>query len=325
MNPDVGVVPGKRPQGAGPVPANLANAPVGTVPIVWNNVDVPDVAPAVGADVVLDEIARLGFSGTQTGVGVARGPALARELERRGLRLAEVYAALPCSADGPSRAAPDIARQRLAELHAANGDVLVVALELTPDREKVAGQAGREAGTVAALNDLAWERLGELLDAIGEEAGRLGHLVAFHPHAGTFVETPAEVERLLATTNARSVGLCLDVGHYIVGGGDPVDVIRQHGSRIGHVHLKDVAPEPLAALRQGRLDGFRDALRARIFVELGSGVLDLDGVLRALAAQGYRGWLMVEQDTTWRPPSESAAISRRILDYAIRHMTRAAA
>jgi inosose dehydratase len=309
--------------GDGPVAASLEAAPVGTVPILWNNVDVPDVAPLVGADVVLDEIARLEFAGTQTGVGFPEGGALATELERRGLRLAEVYAALPCSTEGPTPGAADIARDRIVALHAAGGDVLVVALELSTDRDRRAGRAA--AGDVPQLTAAAWIALGKLLDTIAADAARLGHRTAFHPHAGTFVETPDEVDRLVAATNPRDVGLCLDVGHFIVGGGDPVEAIARHGARIVHVHLKDVAEGPFADLRAGRLEGFREAIRARLFTELGSGVLDLEGVLRALAGHGFAGWLMVEQDTTWRPPSESAAISRSVLDYAIRHLSKVAA
>ena len=312
-----------RPTTPGSGRAPLAGARIGTVPILWNNVDLPDLAPRVEAGVVLDEIARLEFAGTQTGVGFPEGPALAVELHRRGLRLAEVYAALPCSTDGPSDGATEVAREHLAALHAASGDVLVVALDLTPERDRFAGRAA--AAGVPGLDDRGWGRLAQLLDRLAGETEALGHRMAFHPHAGTLVETPDEVDRLLATTDARGIGLCLDVGHFIVGGGDPVGAIVRYGSRVAHVHLKDVAERPLADLRAGHLGGFRDAIRNRLFTELGAGVLDLDGVLRALADQGFSGWLMVEQDTTWRPPSESAAISRRVLDYAIRHLDRAAA
>jgi inosose dehydratase len=140
----------------------------------------------------------------------------------------------------------------------------------------------------------------------------------YHPHTGSFVETPAEVDWLMQSTDADFVGLCLDVGHYIVGGGDPVQAIRQYGRRVRHVHMKDVDADVLQRLRDGSIPGFLDALRARIFTELGSGVLDVLGVLRELSRLDYQGWIMCEQDTTWRPPAESAAISRAVLGYAIR-------
>jgi sugar phosphate isomerase/epimerase len=82
--------------------------------------------------------------------------------------------------------------------------------------------------------------------------------------------------------------------------------------------MKDVDPVVLARLQSGALVGFLDALRARVFTELGKGALDVISVVRELALIGYSGWIMCEQDTTWRPPAESAAISRSVLEYAMR-------
>jgi len=147
---------------------------------------------------------------------------------------------------------------------------------------------------------------------------RAGARFAFHPHAGTFVETPAEVDRLVASTDPETVGICLDVGHYTVGGGNPVEALQTLGERVRHVHLKDVDPSVHAQLRAGALDGFDAATRLRVFTELGSGSLDLMGILRVLEAREYAGWLMVEQDSSWPPPSEAAAIGRRVLAHALR-------
>jgi len=78
-------------------------------------------------------------------------------------------------------------------------------------------------------------------------------------------------------------------------------------------------------LRVGESAGLTGAVERRLFAPLGSGLLDLAGVVRALAAARYRGWLMVEQDTTWEPPVEAAAISRRVLEWACRQAAPAAA
>lgn len=74
----------------------------------------------------------------------------------------------------------------------------------------------------------------------------------------------------------------------------------------------------LLRLRAGEIDGFGAAVRERIFTEPGNGVLDLDGVLRALDRIGYAGWLMVEQDSSWLSPTEAAAIGKRVVDFARR-------
>jgi inosose dehydratase len=296
----------------------LARASIGTVPILWNNVDLVDLAPQIDPDTVLDEIARTGFEGTQEGRGFPRGAALRQALAARGLRLAEVYVSLPCSADGPPAGALDAARERLRVLHDAGGDVLVTALDTSPERSRVAGRAADP--DVPRLTDPGWDHLAESVDRLAEETVAAGHSFAWHQHTATYIETPAELERLAAMTDPRSVGICLDVGHFVVGGGDPVAALAQYGERVTHVHLKDVDADVLDALRRGTIPDFETAIRERLFTELGNGCLDLGGVLAALVARDYAGWLMVEQDSSWGPPSESAAIGRRMLAAELRRL-----
>src|SRR4029079_16136783 len=155
---------------------------------------------------------------------------------------------------------------------------------------------------------------------LSSEVVAAGRRAAFHPQAGTFIETSAEVDRLVAGLDSSVIGICLDVGHYTVGGGDPVAAMRDLGDRVTHIHLKDVDPVVLEGLRAGSIPGQNAAVRARLFTELGAGIVDLGGVLAVAAARDYDGWLMVEQDSTWGPPSESAAIGRRVLAAALRDL-----
>ena len=293
----------------------LPHASIGTVPILWYNAD--DGA-GWHAATILDEIARLGYEGTQLGHDFPRGDELRRALSGRRLRLAEVYAALPCTVDGPSADALDVARTSLHELHDARGDVLCVAVDGSADRDAAGGRADRP-GT-AAFTEAAWDTLAGVLHAISDEAAALGHPTVFHPHAGTYVETPVEIERLLVTTDADRVGVCLDTGHHIVGGADPIADLRRLGDRVRHVHLKDVDHAVLSALHAGRYAGLEEAVRDGLFTELGAGVLDLDGALAILASRAYDGWLMVEQDRSVGPPSEAAATGRRALGAALRRL-----
>ena len=293
---------------------SLGSVRIGCVPIVWNNVDVPDLAPQAPFDEILDTFARLGYEGTQFGRGFPEGDELRRELASRGLRFAELYSALPADADGLRPDAAGIARRDLERLCAAGGDVLVVALDGTDACEAV---AGRLADDPPRWPERAFAELASLLAELVEAAPD-GVRVAFHPHTATWVESPAEVEALGSLLPATGAGLCLDVGHYLVGGGDPVAAIRRHGSLVTHVHAKDVDPAVLARLRGGELSGFGEAVRARLFTELGNGALDVAGVVAALDAAGFVGWIMVEQDSTWLEPAEAAAIGKRVLRYALR-------
>jgi inosose dehydratase len=294
----------------------LTHAHIGIVPIIFANDDLPELTPAIDPETLVAEIARLGFSGCQLSRALPSGAALKPALERRGVRIAEVYAALPCNSDGPTAGARDQAFERLDALRRTDGDVLVFSYHLSEERIGWSGRANQPGAP--SLTAEGRSRALDLIHEVAREAKSSGHPLVYHPHTGTFVETPAEVEWLMASTDADLVGLCLDVGHYIVGGGDPVDAIRRYGRRIRHVHMKDVDPGVLEQLRAGALPGFLDALEARIFTELGNGVLDVLGVTRELAALDYSGWIMCEQDTTWRPPAESAAISRAVLAYAMR-------
>jgi inosose dehydratase len=296
----------------------LADASIGAVPILWNNVDLSDLRDGTDAEAILDDIARTGYDGCQLGLGFAEGEALRATLAARELRLAEVYASIPATVDGPTTEALAEVRERLRLLIAGGGEVFCIALDGSPDRNETAGHA-TDVDT-PRLTDTGWDALVALLRSVAAETRAAGARIAFHPHAGTFVETPDEVERLARAIPAEELPLCLDVGHYLVGGGDPVEALRRYGERVSHVHLKDVDPNVLARLRRREIAGFGDAVRQRLFTELGSGALDLDAVLAVLAGRRYDGWLMVEQDSGWPPPAESAAIGRRVLAAAIRRL-----
>jgi inosose dehydratase len=297
---------------------SLADAPIGCVPIVWNNADLFDLAPETAAETVLDEISRLGFAGTQFGRGFPEGDELKATLTQRELRFAELYSALDAGPGGLAADAHEVARHDLRRLVAAGGEVLVVAVHGGGEREPWSGRVaeGAPQWRAAAFDELA-ELLAELVAAAPD-----GVKVAFHPHAATWVEAPDEVEALATRLPATGAGLCLDVGHYLVGGGEPARAIRHYGSLVTHVHLKDVDPVVLARLRWTEIDGFAAAVRERIFTELGNGALDLHGVLATLDAVGFDGWLMVEQDSSWLPPSEAAAVGARVLRYALRELDR---
>jgi len=297
---------------------SLRDAPIGGVPIVWNNADDFEIAPETAGTTVMDEIARLGFAGIQFGRGFPEGDDLRRELESRNLRFAELYSALPAGRDGLDEGAAEIARRDLGRLVAAGGEVLVVAIDGGGERDAVSGRVsvGAPQWEASAYAGLA-ELLAGVVDAAPEGVG-----VAFHPHTATWIEAPDEVAAIAARLPDTGAGLCLDVGHYLVGGGEPARAIRAFGPLVTHVHLKDVDSSVLARLRAGELSGFGQAVRERIFTELGNGALDLHGVLSMLDAVGYGGWLMVEQDSSWLRPSEAAAVGRRVLDYALRELDR---
>ena len=100
----------------------------------------------------------------------------------------------------------------------------------------LAAATGRRGTTPPVLDDAGWETLGNL-DRLREAAAVRGLTATLHPHVGTMVESGEETDRVIA---GSGIGLCLDTGHLLIGGGDPVAVAKSHPDRIAHVHLKDV-------------------------------------------------------------------------------------
>lgn len=90
------------------------------------------------------------------------------------------------------------------------------------------------------------------------------------------------------------VGMNIDTGNMAAQGGDPVRAIYELGSRIMHVHLKDVPGV-----------GSHDC------VALGEGIVDLPAVLSALRAVGFDGWLSIEIETGDRDPTDEIIASAR--------------
>jgi inosose dehydratase len=201
----------------------------------------------------------------------------------------------------------------IARLLAANGaPFLVLADEMSEKRMAIAGNAQESDGFTPAQ----WEGAARLIGCIAKSAQEIGVRSVFHHHCGTYVETPGEVARLLELTDPGLLGICLDTGHYLYGGGDPVEFARCQAKRIWHLHLKDIRNKVLNQVRRDKL-GFLDAIRLGVFSELGQGNVDLAGVIRELDAAGFDGWAVFEQDidptVPGTDPLASATRSREYL------------
>ena len=279
---------------------------VGCAPILWNNDDLPKSTPPVPWEQVLDEMASAGYEGTELGDGAPDDAAAIREqTARRGLKVIGAFVPLDLLSKQPDREVERAARTARF-LKDCGAGLLIAAAAATPERLALVGRA---SGNASGLGDGDWRRAAACLDRAAEACLGEGVRLVLHNHAGTYVETPSEVAEVCSRTDATLVKLCLDVGHYLVGGGDPVQAVREYGDRLAHVHLKDVDPGVLDRLRAGE-GGWLDALRWRVFCELGEGCLDVAGVVEGLRRASYRGWVVLEQDTTFLPPLESAVRAR---------------
>ncbi|MFC6091352.1 TIM barrel protein [Saccharothrix lopnurensis] len=250
-------------------------------PISWGVCEVPGWGRVTDPATVLAEMAALGLRATELGPPgyLPTDPArLAALLAGHGMTLVGGFLAVPLHAG--DRSAADDAVALLAD---AGAEVLVLAAATGLD-----GYDERPT-----LTGGQWRELVDTAAAIRDRAAARGVRTALHPHVGTHVERADEVERFLADSD---LPLCLDTGHLLIGGADPVDLARRFPGRIGHVHLKDVRADLAAAVRAGDL-GYAAAVRQGMYVPLGEGDVDVAALVALLRAADYRGWCVLEQDT----------------------------
>lgn len=145
----------------------------------------------------------------------------------------------------------------------------------------------------------AMQRLGAALNEAGRKARQRGLALCYHNHAFEFA--PLEgggtlFDRLLKETDPELVQIEFDIMWSQVAGVDPVSVLEKYKGRIPLVHLKNV--------RAGVGPQFHEKLAREDFEEVGRGVIDIPGVLKAAAAAGAKHYF-VEQDQTPGDPLES--------------------
>jgi len=239
----------------------------------------------MNAERVLGEAASLGLSAVEAGPEsfLPADPADAsRLLSAHGLRLVGGFVPVVLhEAEAREKELASVERQ--AGLFSAIGaDVLIVAVS-----------TGREdyEGT-AELDEDSWVKLLGTLAAVEEIGARNGLTVAVHPHFGTVIERRHHLERFLEGCETR---LCLETGHLMVGGDDPVRVAEVARDRVGIVHLKDVDLSLAERVAAGEL-GYEDAVRRGVFRPLGDGDVETGRVISLLQQSGYEGWYVLEQD-----------------------------
>ncbi len=272
--------PARAVRSALPLAERVAGAPIS-----WGACEVPGWGVMPSPETVLREMSELGIRGTELGPPgfLPEDPtSLAEMLGRYGLVLVGGF--VPLVLHEPTLEQAIEKTRRAARLMSGAGAEMLV----------LAAVQDADWGTPQALDDEGWANLAGHLSTIESiAADEYGMGVALHPHVGTLIETAAQVQRALEVVD---VGWCLDTGHLLIGGTDPVQFAREHGARVNHVHLKDVDAVLAADVREGRRS-LLDATRRGLFTALGEGDARIAEVMNALQGHGYDGWLVLEQDT----------------------------
>jgi len=292
----------------------IANAPCS-----WGVLEFEDQS-AAGYDYnrVLDEMRGAGYDGTELGDWgfMPTDPRRLREaLTARSLSLLGAFVPVRL-ADPAAYAAGERAAIRTALLLKDTGFpnafiVLADDIAASPERTAIAGRVMPQHHLPEGGRAIFAANAEALARAV---LGATGLRTVFHHHCASYIETADEIADLMARTDPKVLGLCLDTGHLTYAGGDPVAAVATFGSRIWHLHLKDCSAAVAAHARHSNW-GYHDAVRHGVFCELGQGMVQFPAVLDALGRTGFSGWAVVEQDVlpSLGTPAASAGRNRNFL------------
>jgi inosose dehydratase len=257
---------------------------IAAAPISWGILDVPGWGHQLDPERVLSEMQELGFTATEFGSpGFLPDDSAAKAATLAAHGLTAVGSFLDVVLHDADRD-PLPTVERILDGYAASGAGTIVLAAAT-------GTAGFDAPR-PTLSDEQWTTLYTNISRARRLAADRGVTAALHPHVGTMVESAAEVERVVAESDTP---FCLDTGHLIIGGTDPVAFAQRHPERITHVHLKDVDLAVARQVTDGTIS-FHDGCRDGLFVPLGHGDVDVPAIVASLASVGYSGWFVLEQD-----------------------------
>ncbi|OZF26052.1 sugar phosphate isomerase/epimerase [Rhodococcus sp. 14-2483-1-2] len=253
-------------------------------PISWGVCEVPGWGYQISPDRVLTEMHDAGLTATEVGPEgflPAEPAELAATLDRYSLTSVGGFAPVLLH-DSEHDPVPGIA-PLLAAFVASRAEVLVLAAST--------GSEGYDSRP--ALDDAEWSTLLRNLDRLQAAAAKYGIRAVLHPHIGTMIERRDEVYRVL---EGSTIPLCLDTGHLLIGGTDPLELVTNFADRITHAHLKDVSLALAARVQSSELT-YTEAVAQGMYTPLGTGDVDIAGVVGGLLNAGFEGWFVLEQDT----------------------------
>lgn len=289
---------------------NQEKVKLGIAPIAWTNDDLPELGKENSFEQCISEMALAGYQGSEIGNKYPRDPAvLSKALGLRNLEICNAwFSAFLTTRPYEETEAAFI--EQLTFLKAMGAKIVGV----SEQGHSIQGLAEPIFTAKYVMNDEEWGRLTEGLNRLGELALDYGISLTYHHHMGTVVQTAEETARLMAETDPKKVSLLFDTGHFAYCGVDPLEMVKTHGARIKHVHLKDVRPAVLDRVKAEN-KSFLEGVRMGSFTVPGDGSIDFVPIFEVLQAQGYAGYMLVEaeQDPAKANPFEYALKARKYI------------
>ena len=272
---------------------------LGISPLSWTNDVLHDLGDEIPLEQCLQEASEIGYEGIELGRKFPRDPEVLRpKLSEFGLELAAGWYS-GYLAERPLEEEWEAAASHIALLKGCGASILVY------------GECGRMPGNgdlnlplsqSPALTSIDLPAYARKVEAFSEHLKEQGLVFAYHHHLMMLVEKAEEIAAFCDATE-DSVGLLLDTGHAVAAGADYGEIIRRFGSRIVHIHLKDVRRNVLGQILETDAS-FNSGVREGYFTVPGDGDVDFSELGRFVRNSDYRGWVIVEaeQDPAKAPP-----------------------
>ena len=300
-----------------------------SAPDSWGVLDYPGPSWNQSYEKMLDEMVTAGYTGTELGPYgfFPTDPAVLKpQLEKRKLKLLGSF--VPVLLSDPASAGLAVAQiRKVGDLLATlKAPFLVLADAQSDERNRISGRVPADGS--ASLSPAQWKNVVKVVEEAARVASEFGLDLVFHPHVATYVETPQECERFFDATSHTGIGLCLDTGHCVFGGGDAIVEADKFRSVLRFVHIKDVDAKVLEESRRKKIT-FEEAIEDKVFTIIGKGSIDFPAFFRLLVKNNYSGWMVVEQDVkfgaTVIPPAQSIAASLKFLQGVVGNLAAATA
>ena len=285
---------------------------LGMSPISWTNDDLPQLGGDTSLEVCLRETRQAGFTGTEIGGKFPKqAEALSTVLNNHGLSLVSGWYSGTLIHNDVASEIAQITPQ-LSLFKEVGASVIVYG----ETYKTIQNKQSRPLSTRLKLAEFDVAEYGRKLTLLAKHCAEQGVPLTFHHHMGTAVESEDEINSLMANTG-EAVGLLLDTGHLLFGGGNISSVISNHGNRINHVHTKDIRRAVMNSINIKEVS-FLDSVLEGVFTVPGDGMINYDDVMHQLYKVGYEGWIIIEaeQDPAKANPLEYAKIGYNALDKA---------
>jgi len=262
----------------------MTEVKIAGAPISWGVCEVPNWGYQMDAARVLKEMAELGLGSTEFGPeGFLPIEAEARAKVLHEHSMSAVGGFFPVKMHLTDYDPMPAIEAEIKACVAAKAEVIVLSADT--------GLDGYDTKR-PELDVAGWAHFTANLDKISDYAAKFGITAVLHPHVGTMVETEDDINHVL---EGSKILFCLDTGHMIIGGTDPVAFAKNHADRVAHSHLKDVNLAVAKRVQDGEITYYQGIL-AGMYVPLGEGDVDIKSIVTSLVRSGYDGWFTLEQD-----------------------------